>query len=50
VSVFTDSSGCTVWEIAGRRGGNLIQVEGGTRADAWHRAAVAAATGGIPAE
>jgi hypothetical protein len=46
VRVFTDSKGQTVWQIDGSLGENRIQAEGATRAEAWHKAALAAAACG----
>jgi hypothetical protein len=45
VSVFTDSSGRTVWQVDGSQGENRIQVQGASRGEAWHRAVEAAAAG-----
>ena len=47
VRVFTDSKGLTVWQIDGSLGENRIQAEGATRAEAWHKAALAAAACGM---
>jgi hypothetical protein len=44
VTAFTDIGGRTVWEIAGRLGKNQLRVEGSTRDEAWHKAALAAAS------
>ena len=50
VRVFTDSKGLTVWQIDGSLGENRIRAEGATRAEAWHKAALAAAACGMLAE
>ena len=42
VSVFTDSSGRTVWRVDGSLGENRIHVEGASRGEAWHKAVEAA--------
>jgi hypothetical protein len=50
VSSITDSSGRTTWQVNGRLGEHRFQVEGATRAEAWHRAVEAAAAVGMLAD
>jgi hypothetical protein len=50
VSVFTDSSGRTVWQVDGSRGEDRIQGQGASRGEAWHRAVEAAAACGMLAD
>jgi hypothetical protein len=50
VSVFTDSSGRTVWQVDGSRGENRIQGQGASRGEASRRAVEAAAALGMLAD
>jgi hypothetical protein len=47
VTRFTDTGGRTVWEIAGRLGDNQFTVVASARNEAWHKAALAAASYGM---
>jgi hypothetical protein len=50
VTVITDASGRTVWQVDGKRGENRIQGQGASRGEAWHRAVEAAAELGMLAD